>query len=458
MSTADKVHEEKLEKEVTRSRSRTSSITNNPKWYQEAFRIRNSLLSSDAAPASFRGALNLTIILLFITNFNLVISNFWKYGFLVTQRLSSGVGIEWYRWPALITLLALNIFIFCAHALEISAAKRTMKENRVIQLHILNILAVVVVPSTMLWILKPNPAGGIIVMIWTSILCMKLVSYAHVNYTMRHEAKTDVADKDIVQYPNNLTLKDIYFFMGVPTLCYSPHYPRTNRIRIGFLIRRISEAIFFSFLIYAIVEQYVVPVVHNSMGFFKTNDLVGIVERTLRLSVPNIYVWLLGFYVFFHLYLNICAEIFRFGDRLFYKAWWNSSCLSEFWRYWNMPVHQWMSQHIYMPARNAGFSRRSAIFFCFLVSAIFHELVIGVPFQMIKLWSFAGILVQIPGIFLSEPLKGTNVGNVLFWLSIVVGQPFLVLMVYRDWYVSNGYHLMEAPSVSNTLPLYAEFL
>jgi hypothetical protein len=33
-------------------------------------------------------------------------------------------------------------------------------------------------------------------------------------------------------------------------------------------------------------------------------------------------VWLLGFYTFFHLWLNILAELLRFGDRTFYKDWW----------------------------------------------------------------------------------------------------------------------------------------
>jgi diacylglycerol O-acyltransferase-1 len=72
----------------------------------------------------------------------------------------------------------------------------------------------------------------------------------------------------------------------------------------------------------AIVEQYIIPLVHNSLLPFHHNDVVRIAERILKLSLPNVGVWLLGFYVFFHLYLNITAEILRFGDRQFYKDWW----------------------------------------------------------------------------------------------------------------------------------------
>ena len=46
-------------------------------------------------------------------------------------------------------------------------------------------------------------------------------------------------------------------------------------------------------------------------------------QRILKLAVPNLFVWILGFYAFFHLYLNILAELLRFDDRLFYKDWWN---------------------------------------------------------------------------------------------------------------------------------------
>jgi diacylglycerol O-acyltransferase-1 len=46
-----------------------------------------------------------------------------------------------------------------------------------------------------------------------------------------------------VHYPDNLNLKDIYYFMAVPTLCYEINFPRAKRIRKRFLIRRITEIV-----------------------------------------------------------------------------------------------------------------------------------------------------------------------------------------------------------------------
>ena len=35
---------------------------------------------------------------------------------------------------------------------------------------------------------------------------------------------------------------------------------------------------------------------------------------------------------------------------------------------------------------------------------------------------------------MTQFLRGNQLGNVIFWFSIVVGQPLIVLMMYRDWY------------------------
>jgi len=45
------------------------------------------------------------------------------------------------------------------------------------------------------------------------------------------------------------------------------------------------------------------------------------------------------FYAMFHSWLNFTAELLRFGDRLFYKDWWNAETLDMYWRNWNLPVH-----------------------------------------------------------------------------------------------------------------------
>jgi diacylglycerol O-acyltransferase-1 len=49
------------------------------------------------------------------------------------------------------------------------------------------------------------------------------------NGSVDHEEKN--AEASLVHYPDNLNLKDIFYYMLAPTLCYELNFPRTNRIR-----------------------------------------------------------------------------------------------------------------------------------------------------------------------------------------------------------------------------------
>lgn len=50
-----------------------------------------------------------------------------------------------------------------------------------------------------------------------------------------------------------------------------------------------------------------------------------------------------------------------------------------YWRTWNKPVYQFFRRHVYSPMRSRGWSRKAASTAVFLVSAILHELLVGVP-------------------------------------------------------------------------------
>ena len=116
-------------------------------------------------------------------------------------------------------------------------------------------------------------------------------------------------------WPDNLTLLDIYYFWLAPTLCYELNFPRTSRIRTTFLIRRALEVIVGLNLLMAIVQQYIIPSVVNSLMSFAMLDVNKASERLLKLAVPNHLLWLLGFYLIFHSALNTLGELLQFADR-----------------------------------------------------------------------------------------------------------------------------------------------
>ena len=143
------------------------------------------------------------------------------------------------------------------------------------------------------------------------------------------------------------------------------------------------------------------------------------------------------FFIVFHLWLNILAEITCFGDRQFYKDWWNATTVEDYWKRWNIPVHNWLVRHVYVPSLRQGAPKAVAGLIVFLVSAFFHEYLVSVPFHIFRLYAFLGMMAQIPLVEITKVidrrLEGSQIGNVVFWLSFCIfGQPAAILLYYND--------------------------
>lgn len=406
-----------------------------------------------------------------------------------------------YSWPNLTLIILLNGFILYAFWLEKLVSQKHIKESTMTALVTLNVMTVVVFPVIVIVYYKPNPVGSFVSLGTYSIVFLKLISYAAVNKWCRDaipsEAKSGNKSKSNkrsnvssngsndgslsrpsprrhstpqprkrltdrrssvgsndkangkgeeaearVQYPDNLTLPDMYYFMLVPTLCYELNFPRTKRIRKRFLIRRAVELIFLVQLCLCLVQQWIVPTVLNALAPFSSLDTKRMLERVLKLAVPNHICWLIFFYSFFHSWLNVLGEVTKFADRNFYQDWWNAETIAYFWKNWNIPVHKWCLRHLYIPLRSKGYSRQKAQMAVFLVSAIFHEYLVSIPLQMFRLWAFWGMMAQLPLAKLTSKVEG-HWGNVLVWLSLIIGQPVALLMYFHDYYV-----LHHAPSAN----------
>ncbi|XP_010313759.1 diacylglycerol O-acyltransferase 1 isoform X2 [Solanum lycopersicum] len=391
---------------------------------------------------SHAGLLNLCIVVLIAVNSRLIIENLMKYGLLIGSGFwSSSTSVR--DWPLLMCCLSLPIFPLAAFLVEKMAQKKYMTEHVVVTLHIIITTASILYP--VLVILRCDSAflSGVTLMMFACIVWMKLVSYAHTNYDMRQLAKSvNEGENSEINYSYNVSFESLAYFMVAPTLCYQLSYPRSASIRKGWLARQLIKLVIFTGLMGFIIEQYINPIVRSSRHPFEGNLLYAI-ERVLKLSVPILYVWLCMFYSLFHLWLNILAEVLRFGDREFYKDWWNAKTIDEYWRLWNMPVHKWMVRHIYFPCLRNGIPKGVAMVISFFISAVFHELCIAVPCRLFKFWAFLGIMFQIPLViltnFLQNKFKNSNVGNMTFWCFFcIVGQPMCVLLYYHDVMNRNG--------------------
>ncbi len=94
------------------------------------------------------------------------------------------------------------------------------------------------------------------------------------------------------------------------------------------------------------------------------------------------------------------------------------------------------------PMIRRGFTKSIATLVVFGFSALFHEVVISVPFRYFGLHAFFGMLAQAPLVafskYIDRRFDNPVLGNVMFWLTFcVIGQPMGVIMYYYDfWRIS----------------------
>nr|XP_046171505.1 diacylglycerol O-acyltransferase 1-like [Oncorhynchus gorbuscha] len=347
-----------------------------------------------------------------------------------------------------------NVFIVAALYTERRLSVGCFSERVGLLVHSINLSVTLCFPVTIVLMVKSiTPVGGASALGVYTVLFLKLYSYKDVNKWCREmsHAKARSLARSLscssiprsresgqdyqVSYPGNVTLRDLYYFVFAPTLCYELNFPRSPRIRMSFLLRRLFEMLFFTQLLVGLTQQWMIPIIQSSMKPLEDMDLPMMMERLLRLAVPNHLLWLIFFYWFFHSSLNFIAELLKFGDREFYRDWWNSETITYFWQNWNIPVHKWCLRHFYKPLLKSGVSKWLGQSAVFLASAFFHEYLVSVPLKMLRPWAFMGMMAQLPlAWFVARFLRG-NYGNAAVWLSLIIGQPIAVLMYVHDYYV-----------------------
>ncbi|KAK1062750.1 hypothetical protein LTR74_010066 [Friedmanniomyces endolithicus] len=499
------------EKEMTVSINSSAAqplhVTDNShgeKQYKHTFAIhshaRTSRLSSDAEhPPSFFGFRNLMGVGLVASNLRLMIENFKKYGLLV---ILSGAQVRPGDWAHFWTLYLLTpCFLFVAYLIEAAAAryakskvaerkkavdtKDTQRGEqhkrylfstwRVIAFcHGFNATLMLVIATYEVYYNIHNPGLAAFAELHAVIVWLKVCSYAFTNRDMRHAYVNADPGGTLVlpemykscPYPNNITLRNLSYFWWAPTLVYQPVYPMTDYRRWDFVAKRLLEFLILSIVIWIACAQYAVPLLQNSLDEIANLNLIGILERVLKLSTISLVCWLAGFFALFQSALNLLAEILCFADREFYGDWWNSSDLRSYWTSWNKPVTHFMKRHIYAPMVGRGMPPMYAQIITFLFSGLLHELLVGVPTHNILGVAFLGMVVQIPLILLTDPLSrmtghnGKLAGNLIFWMTVrtrvdtedawrseltavkfcFLGQPFAAICYFFAWQAKFGTH------------------
>ncbi|XP_063808158.1 sterol O-acyltransferase 2 [Pseudophryne corroboree] len=271
------------------------------------------------------------------------------------------------------------------------------------------------------------PASSFIVILEQIRLIMK--SYSFLRETVPSILQTK---KNEVQLPQ---LSSYLYFLFCPTLIYRDHYPRTPYIRWKYVAKNFAQFLGCVFFIYFVLVTLCIPV-------FKNMSKQPLNTKTLVLSIfhatlPGTFVLLLTFFAFLHCWLNAFAEMLRFADRMFYKDWWNSTSFSNYYRTWNVVVHDWLYNYVYQDLLWVFNQRcRAGVMLAvFLISASVHEYVFTVSLGyfypvMFCLFAIFGVLFN----FTMDDKWTNPVWNVIVWTFLFIGQGIQLCLYCQEWY------------------------
>jgi sterol O-acyltransferase len=242
---------------------------------------------------------------------------------------------------------------------------------------------------------------------------------------------------DSQNFPNNISFKNFFTYSMFPVLVYQSEYPRNQRIRWGYLFSKILGIFGVIFLMIAIAQYKLYPIVLHCLELQKSTSLgfrLKIYPFILIETIPPfLSIYLLTFYLIWELILNAIAELSRFADREFYRYWWNSIDWNEYARDWNVPVHKFLLRHVYHSSISAfKVNKHFATFFTFFLSSIIHEFAMYVIFKKIRFYLLLLQMSQLSLVQLSRTkwMKDKLIlGNCIFWFGIVFG-PSLMCTMY----------------------------
>mmetsp|Transcript_11100 Transcript_11100/g.18144 ORF Transcript_11100/g.18144 Transcript_11100/m.18144 type:complete len:735 (-) Transcript_11100:220-2424(-) len=449
----------KQHQEMIRKLKKKVRVTSFPASKNMHTASKASPLSSAATKQNYRGFFNLGVIVLLVSHFRLILDNWVKHGFRLSTLFDYTVQKQHVYVldvpRPLLVLLSWMAVIGLTYFIEKLAQWQKISDRMTMVIQ--GVLSFANIIGSALWVWHSNSHSGLSMayLMESVIIWMKLISYAHCNRDVRIAYKNSLKSENLVDtpvnvhaevqdvegepltYPHNLTFSNLLYFCVAPTLCYQLNYPRSPRVRKTVVFTLVVRLVMVLALMLFVVEQHMKPSLEEAMLPMKQLDITAVLFRFLALTIPSTYVWLLGFYWFFHLWLNLLAELTRFSDREFYLDWWNARTIDEYWRTWNLPVHHWMIRHLYYPSIRLGVSKKSAVYLAFLFSAVMHEFIISIPFQRISFHAFLGMLLQAPLVPLTRKMNtmfnNPSIGNFFFWLSFcIIGQPIGIIMYYYE--------------------------
>ncbi|KAM6455487.1 sterol O-acyltransferase 1 isoform 2-T2 [Liasis olivaceus] len=225
------------------------------------------------------------------------------------------------------------------------------------------------------------------------------------------------------------------YFLFAPTLIYRDEYPRTPTIRWSYVATKFAQVLGSFFYAYYVFVRLCIPVYRNyNQEHFSLRGLVLCIFNSI---LPGVLILFLTFFAFLHCWLNAFAEVLRFADRMFYKDWWNSTSFANYYRTWNVVVHDWLYYYAYRDFL-WFFGKKFkvvAMLSVFTVSAVVHEYVMAVALGyfypvMFSMFMCFGIVLN----FILHDRRKNPIFNIFMWTSLFLGHGVLICLYGQELY------------------------
>ncbi|XP_057667457.1 sterol O-acyltransferase 1 [Diorhabda carinulata] len=269
-------------------------------------------------------------------------------------------------------------------------------------------------------------ASSSIILLEQTRLLMKIHSY------IRHNAEKIIKYKphsdQNLEYPK---FKNYLYFLFAPTLIYRDEYPRTTKIRWGFVGIRLIEI--FGVIVYHcfIFHRFLLPP-YREFGLRKYS-WAEVIIPILENSICGLLVLMAGWYQVLHSVQNLFAELLRFGDRQFYMDWWNCTGIADYFRVWNIVVHDWLYTYIYRDIYNLSSGNKfMAKLMVFITSAVVHEWIIS---YQVKFFYPIVFYCYMAAVCLSVfNVPKVRWINILFWYGMAFGSGSILSLYVLEHY------------------------
>ncbi|KAF5892310.1 sterol O-acyltransferase 1 [Clarias magur] len=290
------------------------------------------------------------------------------------------------------------------------------------------------------------PASSFILIFEQVRLMMKVHSFIRENVPRLWSSDKDISALAAVPH-----MHSYLYFLFAPTLIYRDRYPRNPCIRWSYVATNFLQFLGCVFNLYYVFVRLCIPQFRSvNMQPFDLRVMVLCIFNSI---LPGALILFSSWFAIHHCWYNAFAEMLRFGDRMFYRDWWNSTSFANYFRTWNVIVHDWLYYYIYrdfLYMTQKRF-RAAAMFVVFTVSAVVHEYMLVVCFRFFYPVLFCQFMCfGMMFTFILHDRRTSPVWNIILWAGLFQGVGILVCLYSQEWYAQKHCPL-EEPSFLDLL-------